>query len=73
MYYIRYVGRPAPTPEGFDLSVSPYVFLKGTVNTNYTVLCVYVLTIVYWFTQFLLLEVECEILSDVYRFPSLRS
>jgi polynucleotide 5'-kinase involved in rRNA processing len=32
-----YVGRPAPTPEGFDLSVSPYVFLKGTVNTNYTV------------------------------------
>ena len=31
-----YVGRPAPTPDGFDLAVSPYVFLKGTVNTNCT-------------------------------------
>jgi len=32
-----YVGRPAPTPTDFDLSVSPYVFLKGTINTNITV------------------------------------
>ena len=32
-----YVGRPAPSPGDFDLSVSPHVFLKGTVNTNYTI------------------------------------
>ena len=31
-----YVGRPAPTSKDFDLAVSPYVFLKGTVNTNCT-------------------------------------
>ncbi len=32
-----YVGRPAPGPGDFDLSVSPHVFLKGTVNTNISI------------------------------------
>jgi hypothetical protein len=31
------VGRPAPEPSDFDLSISPYVFLKGTVNKNISV------------------------------------